>query len=164
MDREDAAARARRAEAELDALAWFLDDTFAIPGTRRRFGLEAIIGFLPGIGDVVSAGLGSYLILRAIQFGVPAVVVARMVFNTLLDLVLGLIPFLGDLSDFVYKSNSRNMELVREYVRDPEGPTRHHWMFLAGAALVFVGLLALLLMGGLWVLEAVARALQSLAP
>ncbi len=143
-------------------MAWFLDDTFRIPGTSRRFGLEPIIGFIPGVGDVVSAGLGSYLVLRAVQFGLPAVVILRMVFNTLLDLVLGLIPFVGDLTDFVFKSNSRNMDLFREYATDPARPTRHQWMFMGGAALVFVGLLALLVMAGLWVLQAVAAALQSL--
>ena len=147
-------------EREFDGLAWLLDDTFRIPGTGRRFGLEPIIGFIPGIGDLVSGGLGLYLISRALSLRLPGIVIARMVFNTLLDFVLGAVPVLGDLVDFVYKSNARNMALIREYATDPGAPTRQHWLFLGGAGLIIIGVLALLITAAIWVVSTLAQALQ----
>ena len=152
--------RARRVEQELDALAWLLDDTFRIPGTDRRIGLEAIIGFVPGIGDAISGLVGVYLIGRGVRLRLPTIVVVRMVFNTLLDFTVGAIPVLGDLFDLVYKSNARNAQLVRTYARDPGAPTRQHWLFVGGVALVLVGLLWLILAGLAWLLEAIVGAFR----
>ncbi|MDQ3879639.1 MAG: DUF4112 domain-containing protein [Chloroflexota bacterium] len=133
-----------KAQRDLDALAHLLDETFALPGTGWRFGLEAIIGLVPVVGDLVSAGLGGLLIVRALQFGLPRIVVARMAFNTLLDLAVGAIPFIGDLFDFVYKSNRRNIDLFRRYAGEPGRSTRSEWLFFA--ALVFGAIAAVWLM------------------
>jgi len=144
---------------QLGRLAWLLDSSLRVPGTRFRFGLEPIIGLIPGVGDVASGGLGLYLIVRAVQFRLPGVVILRMVVNTLLDLTIGAIPVLGDLFDFAYKSNSRNMRLFDEYAADPGRSTRSEWALLGGLLLIAAGVLGLLLIGADWLLAELARVL-----
>ena len=153
-------ARLERARRELGHLAWLLDSSIRIPGTGIRFGLEPIIGLIPAAGDLVSGGLGFYLILRAVQFRLPPVVVARMVANTLLDLTIGAIPLLGDLFDFLYKSNTRNMQLFERYAGDPTASTRPHRLFLA--LLLGIAALALLIVGwvAVQILDSIARDLR----
>ena len=90
-----------------------LDDAITIPGTRIRFGLDGIIGmFLPGAGDALSAVGAGALLLLAIQRRVPTSVLVRMLVNIALDVVLGVFPVVGDLFDFAYKSNRKNLELL----------------------------------------------------
>jgi hypothetical protein len=148
-------ARLERARRELGQMAWLLDSTFRIPGTRFRFGLEPIIGLVPGAGDVVSGALGFYLVLRAVQFRLPLVVVLRMIANTVLDLIIGAVPLLGDLFDFVYKSNRRNMELFERYASDPGADTRGQWAFLAGVVAIAIGSLFLVA----WLIEQILAAI-----
>jgi hypothetical protein len=116
---------------QLDHLAWLLDNCFRIPGTNWRFGLEALIGLLPGAGDAVSAILGLFLLVRAFQFKLPKIVIVRMLVNSLLDFSIGAIPFLGDAFDFLYKANTRNMKLFHEYAEIPLRSTQKHWVFIA---------------------------------
>ena len=87
----------RRAPADLEALAWLMDNSIPIPGTGgRRVGLDAIIGFVPGLGDLVSSGASLFVIVRAAGHGLPRITVVRMLLNLGLDLVVGAIPVLGD--------------------------------------------------------------------
>jgi hypothetical protein len=97
-------------------LVTLLDDRFRIPGTDFRFGLDPIIGILfPGIGDAVT-GVGSVgLMALALRRGVPRVVLFRMILNILVDVVVGSLPIVGDILDAAYKSNRRNLELIREH-------------------------------------------------
>jgi hypothetical protein len=97
-------------------LVTLLDDRFRIPGTDFRFGLDPIIGILfPGIGDAVT-GVGSVgLMALALRRGVPRVVLFRMILNILVDVVVGSLPIVGDIFDAAYKSNRRNLELIREH-------------------------------------------------
>jgi hypothetical protein len=101
-------------------LVTLLDDRFQIPGTDVRFGLDPIIGILfPGIGDAVS-GVGSVgLMALALRRGVPRIVLFRMILNILVDVLAGSLPIVGDIFDVAYKSNRRNLELIREH-EDPE--------------------------------------------
>jgi hypothetical protein len=135
-------ARLRKARAEMQAIAWLFDGTFRVPGTRFRFGLDPIIGLVPAAGDLVSGAVGIYLITRAVQFRLPMIVVARMILNSLLDFVVGAVPILGDVFDFAFRSNARNMRLFDEYVLDPDKGTGDQWLF-------FVALLAILI-GAVW--------------
>jgi Domain of unknown function (DUF4112) len=128
-----------------------------IPGTGIRFGLEPIIGLIPGVGDLVSGAMGFYLVLRAVQFRLPPVVIARMVANTLLDMTIGALPFLGDLFDFAYKSNSRNMALFERYASDPTGSTRGQWVFFVIVALIAVAALVGLAFVAELILQALVR-------
>lgn len=102
-----------------ERLVTLLDDRFRIPGTDFRFGLDPIIGILfPGIGDAVTGAGSIGLLALALRRGVPRVVMFRMILNILVDVVAGALPIVGDIFDAAYKSNRRNLELIREH----EGP------------------------------------------
>jgi len=126
------------------AVSRVLDDLVAIPGTKQRVGLDPVIGLIPWIGDLVSAGVGFWLIAEAARFRIPSVVLARMVFNTIVDLAVGAIPFLGDLFDVVSRSNRRNLELFRRHATDAYASTAEHRAFLAGLGLVVIGVIWLM--------------------
>ncbi|RIJ30979.1 DUF4112 domain-containing protein [Henriciella algicola] len=101
---------------DIDRLAKLLDTQFKLPGTNFRFGLDGIIGLIPGIGDTVSGGLGLYIIHRARQEGASGGLIAKMIWNLLVDTVLGAIPLVGDLFDFAHKANAKNARLLQEYL------------------------------------------------
>lgn len=148
------AGRIDEAERRIAFVARLLDDVIAIPGTRHRLGLDSIVGLIPGVGDVASAAVGVWVILEAARFKLPGVVLARMVVNTLVDLVIGAVPILGDLFDIVFKSNTRNVELFRRHATNPDASTRGHRLFLGG--------LVLLLVGGVWLLAVAVAWLLSI--
>ena len=132
----------RELVAFVDRTAWWLDDCLSIPGTRFRFGLDAIIGLLPVAGDVVAAGVSALTIARAAHAGVPRRVLLAMVRNVVVDFAGGLIPGLGDVFDAVFKSHRRNFELLRrEYATllPAQAAARRPapgWLKLAGALAV----------------------------
>jgi hypothetical protein len=132
---------------QLDHLAWLMDNYFRIPGLGWRFGFEAIIGLIPGFGDVVSGVIGVVLLMRAVQFKLPKIVITRMVLNNLIDITVGAIPFLGDLFDFAFKANTRNMVLFRQYAEGPTKSTKSHWIFLICLMLGFAFILGLIAYG-----------------
>ena len=99
--------------AHLEALARLLDDCIPVPGTNMRFGLDGIVGLVPGVGDAVTTLFGLYLIVRARQLGARRTVIARMTGNVGLDFAVGAIPIVGDLFDFAFKANRRNIKLLR---------------------------------------------------
>jgi hypothetical protein len=125
-----------------ERLTRLLDDGFQVPGTRFRFGLDPILGFFfPGVGDSLT-GLGAIaLLLAAIQRRVPKVVLLRMLVNIGIDVVLGLVPVVGDVFDLFWKSNRRNLDLLRKYDVDPTAkPTVGDYAVVAaGIVLVVVG-------------------------
>ena len=133
-------ARLAAAERRISAVSRVLDDLVTVPGTGRRVGVEPVIGLVPGAGDFISAAVGIWLIVEATRFKLPGVVVARMALNTLVDFVVGLVPILGDLFDFAFKSNTRNVALFRRYAADPKASTREHTLMLIGAVVVLVGI------------------------
>ncbi len=108
---------------DLDALARLLDDRFRIPGTPVRFGIDGVIGLVPGLGDIATTLLSLYVVARARDLGLPARVLARMLGNVAVDAVAGSVPLLGDLFDVAFKANRRNLDLVRRSLADrPERP------------------------------------------
>ena len=109
--------------ARLEALAHLLDSAFQIPGTNHRVGIDAILGLIPGIGDLVSTALASYIIWEARQLGLPRWKIARMIGNVAVDTAIGAIPFAGDVFDVVFKSNQRNLRIIHEHLGTPKrGP------------------------------------------
>jgi hypothetical protein len=114
FDRADGMSRKQRLE-RLEALASFMDSAVVIPGTNIRFGADALIGLVPGIGDLVTAGVASLIILEARRMGAPTHVVARMIGNVALDGLVGVIPVVGDLFDVAFRANLRNMRLLRKH-------------------------------------------------
>ena len=136
--------RRANALAELEAITWVLDNSIPVPGTGgRRFGMDAVIGLVPFAGDIVSAGIGLYVILRGARVGVPKIVLARMLTNTAIDLAVGLIPFVGDAFDFWFKANTRNLDLMRKRLVEPEASTRDDWLIMGGLVVAVVGTILL---------------------
>jgi Domain of unknown function (DUF4112) len=157
---EDQSGR-RRTNASLDPLfrwlALIMDDLLRFPGTKFRFGLDPIIGLLPGIGDVTSAIISAMAFVHAARCGVPKILLARMAMNILINELVGIIPGLGDAFSFWFKSNVRNYELLRRYSAAPAGSRRGDWMFvIAVLSLLFVIVCAGLIVTVL-VLQAIGR-------
>jgi hypothetical protein len=121
---------------QLRRLGYLLDDAIPIPGTSFRVGLEAIIGLVPGIGDLVGGGFSAYIILQAARMGVPRSLLARMGWNLLVDVIVGDVPFLGDLFDAGFKANLRNLALLERHARNPVETRRAGRLFIAGLGLV----------------------------
>lgn len=102
--------------AQLDALATLMDTAFLIPGTKIRFGIDALIGLVPGIGDAVATAMSLWLVHQARQLGAPKYLIARMLGNTALDGLVGVVPLLGDAFDVMFRANRRNMKLLRDWL------------------------------------------------
>ena len=100
-------------EKSLDDLAFYLDDLFRIPGVGWRFGLDAIIGLIPNIGDTLTSFASFYILLAGVRYGVPKITLLRMAVNIAVDYLVGSIPVIGDAFDFVWKANKMNMNLIR---------------------------------------------------
>lgn len=132
-------------EDTLDALrryAVLLDSQFRIPGTGIRFGLDAIVGLIPGLGDLSTPVFAGLLILQAVRMRLPLVVQARMVLNAAIDMLLGLIPIVGDLVDIGFKANLRNLALLERHARPGALPAKSDYVFviLCLIVLAFVAL------------------------
>jgi len=106
----------RRLE-RLRHIAHLQDSRFRIPGTSIRFGYDSLIGLIPGIGDAATTLTAAYVVLEARRLGAPRLLVMRMVWNILVDAVIGAIPVLGDLADVVWKANRRNVELLERHLQ-----------------------------------------------
>ena len=97
----------------LARLARLLDARFGLPGTRLRFGLDALLGVIPGVGDIATGCLSLYIVWEAWRLGVPLPILLRMLFNIGLEVVVGAVPIAGDLFDIGWKANLRNVALLR---------------------------------------------------
>lgn len=104
--------------ARLEALAKLMDSAFVLPGTKFRFGLDAIVGLVPGIGDAISGAISSYLIWEARRLAASRLLIARMAGNTLFDTLLGSIPIAGDVFDASFRGNMRNVALLRQHLEN----------------------------------------------
>ena len=104
--------------ARLDGLATLLDTAFVIPGTNIRFGIDAMMGLVPGIGDAITTAMSLYIVHEARQLGAPRHLIARMLANVALDGVVGAVPFLGDAFDVMWRANRRNMTLLRKHLEN----------------------------------------------
>ena len=110
----DAQTEADKRAADLEFLAKWLDTRFSLFGVR--FGLDTIIGLLPGIGDGATALIGCYLIIRAMNEGVGFFTLLQMIWNMIIDFIFGSIPFFGDIFDIAFRSNVKNAELLRRHL------------------------------------------------
>ena len=132
-------------------MARLLDRSFRIPGTSLRFGLDPVLGLVPGAGDVVAALGSGYILYIAWLNGAPGSMIARMVMNVLVDTLVGAVPVVGDIFDAGWQANARNVALLERWL-DEEGSQRHHSVaILVG---VIAGLLLLLaaVVAVLWVM------------
>ena len=107
-------------EARTERLARLLDSQFRVPGTRVRFGIESLLGLVPGVGDAAGLALSTMVIVQAVRLGARGSTVARMVLNVAVDAVVGSIPLLGSVFDFAFKANNRNVALMQRHGLDPD--------------------------------------------
>ena len=124
----------------LRRFAFWMDEAFTIPGTRFHIGADALLGLIPGIGDIIGGVLSTWIIAGALRHRVPARVIMRMVFNIVLDLLFGAIPVAGDAFDFLYEENMMNMRLLEKH-RDRRRPPRT----MAGIALAISAIVLFIL-------------------
>jgi hypothetical protein len=102
--------------ARLDVLANLLDTAFILPGTNVRFGFDALIGLVPGIGDAITTAISLYIVVEARQLGAPAHLILRMLANVVVDGFVGAVPLVGDAFDVLWRANRRNVWLLREWL------------------------------------------------
>jgi hypothetical protein len=134
-------------EEGLENLSRYLDGLFRIPGTGWRFGLDALIGLIPNVGDTLTSFASFYILFAGVRYGVPKITLLRMAFNIGLDYVVGTIPFIGDAFDFFWKSNQQNMDLIRTRATGKDKGTTSDYLFVFG----IIGFLILLLVGSILV-------------
>ena len=116
---------------KLRRLSKVMDNAIAIPGTKIRFGLDPILGLLPGGGDTITGGLSAYIVVEAARMGLPPEVLYKMVGNILIDSFAGTIPVLGDLFDVGWKSNVKNIELLEKHLEIAED-SKSNTLFIIG--------------------------------
>ena len=104
----------------VEAMETLLERLFTLPGTQRQFGLDALLSLIPGVGSIAGGGLGAYLMWEARNLGLSRLQMARMAANIGVDTLLGAIPFIGAVPDFFFKSNTRNLRIIKRHL------DRHH--------------------------------------
>jgi hypothetical protein len=134
-------------EEGLENLSRYLDGLFRVPGTGWRFGLDALIGLIPNVGDTLTSFASFYILFAGVRYGVPKITLLRMAFNIGLDYLVGTIPFIGDAFDFFWKSNKQNMELIRTRATGKDVGTTSDYIFVFG----IIGFLILLLIASILV-------------
>ncbi len=144
----------------IERLGWFLDESITLPG-GYKIGLDGFIGLIPGIGDFIGGLLSSVIIYKAHQIGVPRMVLGRMIINMMIDTVLGAIPIAGDVFDFVWKANKRNVALLEDYQQQPKEVYRksviQNVLFIA----LLLGILVLMIALITWVIGLLITAINS---
>ena len=141
-----------QARERLQKLAWLLDSSIPIPGTRFTIGLEALIGLVPVIGDLIGVLLSSYIVSEAARLGAGKSILARMTFNVVVEGLAGMVPFAGDIFDAAFKANQRNVRLLEQYLSNPVRTRRSSRLMLAGIVAIMLLLAALIVGSGvmLW--------------
>jgi len=139
-------------------VALIMDNVLRVPGTNLRFGLDPLIGLLPGIGDTASAVVSAFALIQAARAGVPKILLARMAANVLINELIGIIPGIGDAFSFWFKSNARNYELLKRHAAAPHRRTKSDWIFV----IVVLGVLAVIVVTGIIVSLLVLVELQRL--
>jgi len=120
-------------------LALIMDEFVRVPGTKFRFGLDPLIGLIPGLGDTGSALVSAFALIQAARVGVPKILLVRMSMNILINEIVGIVPIVGDAFSFWFKSNSRNYQIIKDHVAVPGTSRRSDWIFvIAVLFLLFV--------------------------
>jgi hypothetical protein len=124
-----------------------MDTAFTIPGTNIRFGLDPILGLLPGFGDTATAIVSALLIAQSARYGVPRIILARMAGNVLVNTALGSVPLVGDAFSVWFKSNARNYDLLRRHASTRRPGSWRDWAFVLGLLAAILALVVLLVVG-----------------
>jgi hypothetical protein len=152
----------RRMQA-LRSLQRLLDEAFRVPGTNLRFGWDPLIGLVPWAGDVLTAVLSCAIIVQAHHMRVPRVVQLRMLMNVAIDIFVGVVPVVGDLLDFAWKSNTKNMALLEKHAAQVRPSTAGDWIFVTGVVLAVIAVALVPLFVLYWVFDAITTGVPALA-
>jgi Domain of unknown function (DUF4112) len=144
--------RGRRELERLRAIARLFDQAFALPGTRYRFGIDALFGLVPGVGDLVGAVVAAYALHVARRLRAPAAIQLHMLGNIAVDALVGTIPLIGDLFDFVFKAQTRNLALLERWLASPGATQRRSRRGLILVPLVVFSVFVALTVAGFWML------------
>ncbi|HTL89991.1 MAG TPA: DUF4112 domain-containing protein [Leptolyngbya sp.] len=142
--------------ARLRSLTHLLDNAINIPGTRVRFGIDPIVGMLPGGGDLVMSLFSIYIVIEAARMGLPKASLVRMIWNLIVDVVIGIVPIAGDLFDFAWKANTKNVALIEAHFLSSDRQAKTDFLFVAIlilgflAVVVGMGALVIYLVGAIW--------------
>lgn len=133
-----------RSVSQVRRVADLLDTRFKIPGTDIRFGLDVIIGLIPGLGDIVSYALSGGLLIAMVKNGASSKAIARMLINISMDTTIGAIPFFGDIFDLFFKANKRNVDIYEEHFE--EGKYQGSvWPLVIGVIIILIALFVIML-------------------
>jgi hypothetical protein len=143
----------------LDLLSHLLDDFIKVPGTPVRFGLDGIVGAIPGIGDLIGGIASCIIIIAAWVRGVSYPTVLRMVANVVIEVSIGSIPILGDMFDIAWRANRRNYALLTGSIYEPRKYTIQSWLFLAALCLVLAALVIVPIILVTWMASYIMRSL-----
>jgi hypothetical protein len=138
-------------------LARLLDTSLRIPGTRIRFGLDPVLGLVPGLGDAIGALVGGYIVWAALRAGAPWLIVGRMLINIAVDAIVGAVPAAGTLFDIAFKAHRRNAGMLQAWAQHPakvEARQRNVLLALVVAVLALLGIAAAALAFGIWAVSA----------
>ncbi|HKS04061.1 MAG TPA: DUF4112 domain-containing protein [Chthoniobacterales bacterium] len=154
---------ARDKRARLEPLfrwvAIVMDELIALPNSKFKFGLDPLIGLIPGIGDTASAIVSALVLIQAARRGVPKILLARMSLNILINEIVGIIPGLGDAFSFWFKSNKRNYELLIAHTEKPRSAGISDWLFVIAALAILFLIVATGIFVSFLLLRAVAQLL-----
>jgi hypothetical protein len=145
--RDAAAANAEPRRTAVERLAWWLDNAITVPGTRFRIGFDALIGLIPGLGDLVGTLFSSYIIAVAASQGLPGSVLACMAINVAIEAIIGAVPIFGDVFDAVWKANQRNVRLMEQFRTAPTAARRQSRAVVAAWMVGVVALIVVLAAG-----------------
>lgn len=142
--------------ARLRSLTYLLDNAIGIPGTPYRVGIDPLVGLLPGGGDLIMAFFSAYIVLQAARFGLPRATLVRMMWNLILDAVLGTVPIAGDLFDVAWKANTKNLALIEAHLassnRQAKADYLFVWLLILGffAIVIAIGALVVFIISAIW--------------
>ena len=139
-------------EESLESLSKYLDNWIKIPVVGWRFGLDALIGLIPNVGDSLTSLASFYILVAGVRYGVPKITLVRMAFNIGLDYLVGTIPFIGDAFDFFWKSNKQNMDLIRERATGKNVGTTGDYLFVGLIILALIILLVASILASLFLI------------
>ncbi len=143
----------------LRQISHLLDNAIPIPGTKYRIGLDPILGLIPGGGDVIGSIFAGYVVFKSAQMGVPQETLVKMAANIVFDTVAGTVPVAGDLLDFAWKANVKNIELLDAHLGSPEQGKKADWLFVAalllGLILIVGGVIFLSVMLFGWLFQVI---------
>jgi hypothetical protein len=146
-------AGAHETRKHLSQLAWLLDSSIPIPGTRLTVGIDALLGLFPVLGDLLGVLISSYIVNQAARLGAPRIVLMRMAMNVAVEGIVGIIPFAGDVFDAAWKANQRNVRLLDAWLDRPGKTERTSRLFGVALVLALVAFLALLSVGGFFLVR-----------